>query len=162
IERNTNSGTADQNISSFIDPCIRAGRSAGWRRRYFSANPATPTKITMVMITVTAVMYQNNGSCSSAKVDAISGRILKCISDFRAPVPTQADEHECAEQCERRRPGHPHRLEYGNRVFALRGIVVVTKQQNLICKPADFILRSLDEREPQVARLEIDTVQVSR
>src|SRR5581483_1080327 len=79
---------------------------------------------------------------------------------FRAPALEKNDYGDQSNNREDR--SGPDRVHRGNRIFPSRRIVVVTEQQDLVYRRADFAFRSLNQPESQILWHVLYPVQISR
>ena len=79
----------------------------------------------------------------------------------RAIAP-EADRQEREERQHGQDSAQADQAEHGRAVFTRRRVVVVTEQQEVVDRRADALLGRFDQAEPEVARRELDAVEVFR
>src|SRR5947207_8813982 len=151
-------GMTVQPISSRSDPSIGIA-SRPWRRRYFVAKTATTVKMRIVIATQTATRKIYKRSSQNACEDAAGGQSGKLSNILlRAALPPGFVIRAAPEQQEQHRPNAKNGQSAGElndpaddcAVFPGIRIVVIAVQNHLICERSNFVLRSLNQPQPQV------------
>src|ERR1700730_4633951 len=163
-----NSGTTDQRTSSQGPACSLLPTSSAWRRRKRTMKTTMRTAISAVKKRLIASQTANMASISRAAAVACSGkkgndRISGSPQGVLAPVlaPEQQRDHGAQARHAKDR-AQADDVEGRGAVPPLHRVVVEAVEEHLVDGRADAVAGRLHQPQPDVARRELDAVQVPR
>src|SRR4029079_6959270 len=107
--------------------------------------------------------WMRGSMCSRGAVDRVRRSLEPGVRrEWPAPLPPSHHHHRHADDQKGRHTTGPDDPHHREAVLPARRVVVEAREQKLICRTADLPIRSLDERQAQIARSVLDAVEVMR